>query len=81
VLAGALASAVPDALGSSPSTQSGPVPDPGVETRASTAPHTLPSWGIVGEAEEGRRCIARAHPLTTIIPLTPTHRGPRLILN
>jgi hypothetical protein len=64
--AGALASAVPDALGNSPSAQSGSVPDPVVETRASTARHTWPSWGIVGQAEEGWRCIARAHPLTTI---------------
>ena len=62
VLAWALASAVPDGLGSSPSTQSGTGLDPVVENRTSTARHTLPSWGIVGQAEEVRHCIALARP-------------------
>jgi len=60
VLAWVSASAVPNALGSSLSTQSGTGPDPVVENRASTARHTWPPWGIVGQAEEGRCCIACA---------------------
>jgi hypothetical protein len=62
VSAWVLASAVPDALGYSPSTQSGTVPDLVVENRACRARHKLPSWRIVGHAEEVRRCIALARP-------------------
>jgi len=62
VLAGALASAVPDALGYSPSTQRGTVPDPVVETRASTGSSHVAIVGIVRHAEEVRRCIALARP-------------------
>src|SRR5882672_3344945 len=35
---------------------------PVVENRTSTARHTLPSWGIVGQEKEVRRCIALARP-------------------
>jgi len=82
VRAGALASAVPNGLGSSPSMQSGAGADPVVENRAF---YRASYEAIVGDCRTGGRGAVlhrlRPHPLTTIIPLTPTHRGPRLSLN
>ena len=60
VLAWVPASAVHNALGCSLSTQCGTGPDPVVVNRASTARHMWPPWGIVGQAEKGRCCIACA---------------------
>lgn len=81
VWAWALASAVPDASALPPARKAVPFP---TQSKSTELLRLVTHCHRGGLSDMGKRCGAasrsRTHPLTAIMPLTQTHRGPRLSL-